>query len=58
MNACFLCCHLLFFHFDGKVKYQALDTVLNHKIKHQVVRQKYSAVSHLFNSLLSNRISV
>ena len=39
-------------------QYQTPDTVLNYKIKHLVARQKYSAVSHPFNSLLSSRISV
>ena len=35
------------------VKYQAIDTVFHHQMKHVKVHQKYSAVCHIFNSLLS-----
>ena len=32
--------------------FQAFDTVFHHQMKHLAVHQKYSAVDHLFNSLL------
>ena len=34
-------------------KYQTFDTVFHHQMKHLEVRQKYSAVRRIFNSLLS-----
>ena len=34
-------------------QYQAFDTVFHHQMKHLEVRQKYSAASRIFNSLLS-----
>ena len=34
-------------------QYQAFDTMFHHQMKHLEVRQKYSAASHIFNSLLS-----
>ena len=33
-------------------KYQTFDTVFHHQMKHLKVRQKYSAVRRIFNSLL------
>ena len=33
-------------------KYQTFDTVFHHQMKHVEVRQKYSAASRIFNSLL------
>ena len=33
-------------------KYQTFDSVFHHQMKHLEVRQKYSAVSRIFNSLL------
>ena len=33
-------------------KYQTLDTVFHHQMKHLEVRQKYSAAHRIFNSLL------
>ena len=33
-------------------KYQTLDTVFHHQMKHLEVRQKYSAARRIFNSLL------
>ena len=33
-------------------KYQTFDTVFHHQMKHLEVRQKYSAVRRIFNSLL------
>ena len=33
-------------------KYHAFDTVFHHQMKHLEVRQKYSAVRRIFNSLL------
>ena len=33
-------------------KYQIFDTVFHHQMKHLEVRQKYSAASRIFNSLL------
>ena len=33
-------------------KYQTFDTVFHHQMKHLEVRQKYSATSRIFNSLL------
>ena len=33
-------------------KYQTFDTVFHHQMKHLKVRQKYSAVHRIFNSLL------
>ena len=34
-------------------QYQAFDTMFHHHMKHLEVRQKYSAASPIFNSLLS-----
>ena len=36
------------------MSYQALDTVFHQQMKHLKVRQKYSAASRIFNSLLSD----
>ena len=33
-------------------KYQTFDRVFHHQMKHLKVRQKYSAASRIFNSLL------
>ena len=33
-------------------KYQTIDTVFHHQMKHLEVRQKYSAARRIFNSLL------
>ena len=35
-------------------EYQTFDTVFHHQMKHLEVRQKYSAASRIFNSLLSD----
>ena len=35
-------------------KYETFDTVFHHQMKHLEVRQKYSAASRIFNSLLSD----
>ena len=37
-------------------KYQTFDTVFHHQMKHLEVRQKYSAVRRIFNSLLDETL--